>query len=307
MRTIPGLRTFQYTSILALLTMVPFLHAQRPSAERVWTPDRPRPDFPGEFLPDAGEGPAWQIRHTNSGPLEVRLWTVTNPSITNHFYAIRGRIAYDQVQGEGYLEMWNVFSPLREGLPEGRYFSRTKAESGELGSLRGTSGWRDFVLPFDRTGTSNGPIRLEVNLHLAGPGVVRLGPLRLMAFSGTPGPATAFGPRAWWTPRMTGILGGTAGAVLGILGGILGSLSARGRARSFVLTSTQWLMGLGVVLMVAGLLAVAQHQPPHVWTALLFTGLLVTGIFGTNYRSIRRQFAELELRRMTALDASSGG
>lgn len=292
--------------LLALVGVAPSAPAEVVVAERSWSVGPPPADVPSERIRVPVNEAGWQIRHTNAGPLDVRLWTVTNPPITSLVYAVRGQIAYEQVEGEGYLELWNVFAPVREGLPEGRYFSRTLAESGELGKVRGTSGWRAFTLPFDRTGTSNAPTRLEINLHLAGPGVVRLGPLQLVGFPGSTGPGSAVASAGWWAPRTTGILGGIAGALFGTLGGVLGTLTRLGRARAFVLTTIRVSIGLGVALLLAGVFAITQRQPFHVWTTLLATGALLAGIFATNLRQTRRQFAAAELRRMTALDAAGG-
>ena len=116
-----------------------------------------------------------KIENPGNAPINARLVTIENPPIKAMRYAVSGEIRYENVQGQGYMEMWSVF-------PEGRYFSRTLEETGPLGQLTGTSGWREFTLPFDRTGTGNAPNRIEVNLHLPGRGVVFVGPLRLVEF-----------------------------------------------------------------------------------------------------------------------------
>ena len=49
------------------------------------------------------------------------------PAVTGDSYAITGKVAYEGVEGDGYLEMWSVF-------PDGsRYFSRTLDDAGPLG------------------------------------------------------------------------------------------------------------------------------------------------------------------------------
>lgn len=47
-----------------------------------------------------------------------------------------------------------------------------------MSHLSGSSAWRKFTLPFDRTGTKGAPTRLEVNLFLPR-GVLFIGPLKL--------------------------------------------------------------------------------------------------------------------------------
>src|SRR5258706_160420 len=76
-------------------------------------------------------------------------------------YAIIGKIKYESVEGDGFLEMWNYFPPAKPGSPEEKYFSRTLGESGPMGKITGSSDWRVFKVPFNRTGTSNAPARLQ--------------------------------------------------------------------------------------------------------------------------------------------------
>jgi hypothetical protein len=116
-----------------------------------------------------------KIENPNDGPLMTRLLTIEKPPINAMRYAVIAELRYENIQGTGYLEMWSEF-------PEGRYFSRTLGEpgTGPTSQLSGTSGWREFSLPFDRSGTTNAPTRIEVNLHLPGRGVVYVGPLKLI-------------------------------------------------------------------------------------------------------------------------------
>ena len=116
-----------------------------------------------------------KIENLENAPMQVRLLTIEKPLIGAMRYAVSGEIRYENVQGQAYLEMWSDF-------PEGRYFSRTLGDpgSGPMSQMTGTSDWRKFMLPFDRTGTKNAPTRIEVNLFLPGRGVVFVGPLKLI-------------------------------------------------------------------------------------------------------------------------------
>src|SRR5207249_3122263 len=127
-------------------------------------------------------GTVLKTENTNDAPLQLTIFKIEKPSIQSATYAVLGEIKYDNVQGSGYLEMWNYFPPLAPGLPEGQYFSRTLGMdgSGPMSRISGTSSWRPFSLPFDRTETTNLPTRLEINIFLPGRGVVWLGPPRLM-------------------------------------------------------------------------------------------------------------------------------
>jgi hypothetical protein len=124
-----------------------------------------------------------KIENTKDAPLQVRLLTITNPPIKAMHYALVGEIRYTDVQVAAYLETWNVF-------PEGRYFSRTMGApgSGPMSQLSGTSDWRSFTLPFDRTGTRQAPTHIELNLFLPGRGTVLVGPIKLTEFPADPPP-----------------------------------------------------------------------------------------------------------------------
>jgi hypothetical protein len=116
-----------------------------------------------------------KIENTRDAPLGVFLFTIDNPPITAKGYALTGEIKYENVQGDGYLEMWNHFPPEK-------YFSRTLGPAGldPMSKITGTSNWRSFLLPFNRTGTTGAPARLEINILLPGRGVVFLGPMKLV-------------------------------------------------------------------------------------------------------------------------------
>jgi RNA polymerase sigma-70 factor (ECF subfamily) len=117
---------------------------------------------------------ALKIQNTTDGPLQLSLLKIEKPPVTSMNYALSGEIKYEDVHGAGYLEMWSYFPPIRPGVPEGQYFSRTlgAAGSGPMGQIAGTSSWRTYTLPFDRTGTSAPPSRLQFNIFLPGRGAV---------------------------------------------------------------------------------------------------------------------------------------
>ncbi len=114
--------------------------------------------------------PALKVENTSEAALEARLISLEWPAITATRYAITGEVKYEDVQGSGYLEMWSHFQPGE------KYFSRTLGApgSGPMAVISGSSGWRSFSLPFDRSGSTNAVSKLEVNLRLPGKGVVYL-------------------------------------------------------------------------------------------------------------------------------------
>lgn len=216
------------------------------------------------------------------------LTTVDDPPAYSGAYALVGQIRYSDVTGRAYIEMWSVF-------PDGsRYFSRTLDDEGPLAAMTGTSGWREFELPF-AFGDAAPPERVEIGVVLPSAGEIRLRPLQVVAV----GPESSTG---WWSDRTAGLIGGIAGSVLGLLGATIGLLVSRRRARGLVVGTTIGFGLLGAGLVVAGAVAVAVSQPYAVWYPLLLLGgLLVVMSFALRIVA-RRAYTDAELRRMRALN-----
>lgn len=242
-----------------------------------------------------------QIGSTDAG-FETRLLTITNPPISKPLYAITGQIKYENVSGDGYLEMWNYFPPLKAGMPEGKFFSRTLAEYGDMKKIHGTSDWRNFILPFNSEGASGAPTRLEVNLVLPGKGNVYVGPLKVVTYE--PNQLGAI-VRGGWTNGIGPWIGILAVPLVGCFGLLLGWLAKNGRARTFVIFGLRGLALIGVLLIIAGLLAIVRQQPTAVWLPMLLFGVLLSSIF-LQLPTIQRRYEELELRRMNSQDAMAG-
>jgi hypothetical protein len=219
--------------------------------------------------------------------------TVDEPGIRGPRYGVAGEVRYRDVHGAGYLEMWNLW-------PQAQLFTRTLAATGPMKALSGSSEWRPFLLPFFNEPGAAPPTRLIVNIALPGAGTVEVRSLRLMQFADDQNPLIGHG--AWWDDRMGGLVGGSAGGVLGCLGALIGWLSSRGRARVFVLTTLALMAGTSVLLLLAGALAWMRAQPYGVYYPLLLVGLLGIVIPLGLLPAIRRQYQDVELRRMQALD-----
>jgi len=187
-------------------------------------------------------------------------------------------------------------------MPEGMYVSRSLGESGEMGKVSGTSGWRAFRLPFDPSGASGAPTRLEFNMVLPGQGVVFVGPVKLVEYSDGPSGASSPPVGAWWSDRMAGAVFGFGGGGLGCLACLLAGLASRGRSRALVVGLSLGLIGLGAVAVLLGLVALALRQPYGVWFPLLAIGVLVTSVLPFRLKQFQKQYQELELRRMVAID-----
>ena len=243
----------------------------------------------------AGGGPegtaALELRAGGPGSTSFHLVTVIQPPVGGAAYVVSGLVRYDDVEGQGYLEMWTSFPDDR------RFFTRTTAAGGTLAALHGASGWRRFELPFDPGGTA--PSRLEISLVLPGRGTVWLGPLRLEPQAGAAGTATT----AWWDERAGNQFGGLLGGVLGAVGAIIGVLSGAGKARRLVVGLLLGLVVVGAGLALVGAAAALSAQPRHVWYPVLLPGGLAVVVGLAVLPVVRRRFAADELRRMDALDA----
>ncbi|HMP77745.1 MAG TPA: hypothetical protein PKE12_15725 [Kiritimatiellia bacterium] len=122
--------------------------------------------------------PAARVLNAETTPRTESLAVMEKPDIQSARYAVVGEVAYQDVDGVAYLEMWNHFAN------GGAYFSRTLADSGPMGKLSGTSPKRAFLLPFQNEEGAPAPVRLEINVVLPGRGSVDVGPLRLIEYSG---------------------------------------------------------------------------------------------------------------------------
>jgi hypothetical protein len=226
------------------------------------------------------------------GPATEQIWVVEQPAPSGDQYAITGSVAYEDVEGEAFLEMWSEF-------PDGsRYFSRGLDERGPMARLAGSSPARPFVLPFFLTPDSPRPVRLELNVVLPAGGRVSVRDLRL----GSGAEATAV-PGAWWSEQTAGLLGGAAGSAVGLLGALIGTLCTLGRGRRFVMAGLLALGVSGLALLAAGLVALALGQPYAVWYPLVLMGVLDPVLAFSLLPTARRRFEAIELRRMRALDA----
>ena len=256
----------------------------------------------GEVLPpgDQRHFEVLRIAETGAGPHTVPVAVIERPAVTTGQYAIRGQVRCMDVEGEGYLEMWNVF-------PRERAFSRGVSPSGPMGSLKGTSPWRRFVLPFLMGGnTKMRPERLEFNVVLPGRGVVELGPVELVEYPSREA-AMADASEAqemWWSLAASVCFFTGLGVLLGCIGALTGLLASRGRCRGLVMGIMRAMLVIGVAALAMGVVAVFKSQPFAVFFPLLLAGLIAAFLSLVLTSAIRRQYEQHELRKMQALDVA---
>ncbi len=114
----------------------------------------------------------------------------------------------------------------------------------------------------------------------------------------------------WWSGTEAGIVGGVGGSLVGLFGAIVGTLSGllipKGKGRSFLLTLVVVLAGVGIVVDVVGLVAIAQGQPYHVWYPFILMGPMMTVLFGVGFFVLRHRYEQVELERMKNRNMAEG-
>jgi hypothetical protein len=202
--------------------------------------------------------------------------------------------------------MWSYF-------PDGScYFSRTAGEVGPMQKITGTSDWRPVLLPFINNPGNPRPTKLVVNVILPGKGEIDLTGMTLTqnATAPTSAPTTAPAVGAaqahggWWDPREGGWIGALGGTTMGLLGGMVGLLVHLKAARHVTFAVLYALIGCGGLSLIAGVIALSRAQPYEVYYPLLLLGVLCVIIPAASLPPIRRQYRDIELRRMQALDAA---
>jgi hypothetical protein len=248
-----------------------------------------------------------KIEKTNStpfAPLEITLLTITNSSLIKKVHSVNFDTKYENVANEtlvqplpgeaahwvgAYIALWSHYAPEAQG---------GDLKSNSLSSvIEGTSNWKPQLFSLSRSlyvdGTPVLPVRVDLKISLPETGTVYLRPLKLMGRS-----------QNWWSPQMAGLVGGIGGSVIGCLGGLIGILAGMGKGRRFVLATTTILIITGITLVVTGVVAVAMKQPYAVWYPLLLGGTILTFVLSINLYSIKRRYDDLEIRRMTSIDAT---
>jgi len=222
-----------------------------------------------------------------------------DPGITQPVYAIRGMVRYEDVAGEGYLQLDSDFGD------RGTYFTKSLAEAGPLQKLSGSSDWRPFILPFyadtgDPGTTAPLAESLTLSLVLPGTGTVYLRDVALYQYAEGEDPmaqATSFpGMR---TAMLVGAIGGT---LVGIWGGLIGLLASRGKARGFAIASANIMLIAGTVILAMGTYAFMSGQPYAAWYPLTMLGVIIVVVVGIMRRVLPRRYASVELQKMQSMD-----
>jgi hypothetical protein len=108
----------------------------------------------------------------------------------------------------------------------------------------------------------------------------------------------------WWTDQEAGLIGGISGSVLGVLGGVFGSIAGicvpKGKCKGLVYGLATFMIGVGIISLIAGVAASLFDQPYSVYYPLLIIGIVCTLCMGCVMPSIRHRYREADHRRLEA-------
>jgi hypothetical protein len=108
---------------------------------------------------------------------------------------------------------------------------------------------------------------------------------------------------AWWTIQQANNIGAIGGGAVGVVGAVVGSMSilvVRGRAKPLMVGLLVTMILVGLVSLGAGVAALVQKQPYHVWYPISLGGFLSTCIFGSLLPICLFGYRKAEVRRMEA-------
>lgn len=282
-----------------------------------------------------------KVEKTNNTPLELTLLTITNSALLKNAKSIVFDVKYENLQqliilftnrfyfGSQAKYMYQHAFPQLE-IPTGviiRYepfagsncnFPPPRVSSGKITMglhyppevqggdettndetqyILGTSNWKREDYAIMPSGEIL-PTQLELKLYLPGPGTIYLRPIKLLGVE-----------QDWWSPQIMGmvggaLIGGVGGTLIGLCGALIGCLVGMGKARRFVLALTKALIALGIVLTIVGIVAATSKQSWALWYPLVLLGGITTLVCSVNLYPIKRRYDELEIRRMTSMDAT---
>ena len=232
------------------------------------------------------------------------LIELPEPGISSPVYALRGMLQYEDVQGDAFLQLDNDFGE------KGTFITKSLAPTGPLRKITGSSDWRPFVLPFYANSGNQAdgklllPEKLTLSLYLPGSGTVSVAEVGLYQYANGEDPLQMYMQGGqWFSSRTAGWVGGIGGALLGLWGALIGIVSSRGKARGFAVGSANALLFIGLVSLIAGVVALRMAQPYAVYYPLLLLGVIIVAVMAMLRRTLSARYEQFELKRMQSMDA----
>ena len=264
-------------------------------------------------LPTQAEELVKDISFTAGEPLTITavpgepahlLIELPEPGISSMVYALKGRVRYENVQGDAFLQLDSYFGAT------GTFFTKSLAATGPLRKITGSSDWRPFVLPFHANagdqvdGIMRLPEKLTLSLFLPASGTVSIAEVGLYQYANGEDPLQMNKQAGqWFSNRTAGWIGGIGGTMLGLWGALIGVVSSRGLARGFAVGSANVILFIGIVSLIAGLVALSIAQPYAVYYPLLLLGIIIVAVMAMLRRTLSARYEQLELKRMQSMDA----
>jgi MFS family permease len=114
----------------------------------------------------------------------------------------------------------------------------------------------------------------------------------------------------WWNAQAGTWIGALGGAGLGTFGGLLGAAigvcAPRGIGRKPILAIATLLIAVGVISLIAGIVAAIISQPRHVYYPLLLIGFILTVVLGSLMPVTMARYRAAEQRRIDAQSIRQG-
>jgi len=220
---------------------------------------------------------------------------------TTSMYVVRGLVRYSDVEGDAYLEMWNI-------MPGGnRFFSRALGNAGPVRKIQGSSDWREFALPANLMHLKPESVTLEINVVMPGKGTIELKELTVSELTASDFRAlliAGFGNRMAIIPGVLLVVflvvaAGIWGALFGCLAG---SLVPRGKGRKLLTRMCIISIAVGIISLSFGILALCLGQSYYVWLPFTLFGIIFVFVFSCCFPAIKKQYEQFEQRKMQALD-----
>lgn len=215
-----------------------------------------------------------------NGAGTITVLTLDHPPVRDDAFAIRGQIRYADVSTPGHLQLIATFA---DGSQE---TSRAAAPFGPMSQLKGTSDWREFMLPSLGKHAHECPTRIEVSVVLPGGGTVYLGRAGLVEGLANRRPRDL----GWLEPTRLRLVAGALAGALAVYGVLVLLLARRGAARVLVVTMTVLVTALSCAAVGCACAAMLGSEERETLYPLALVGMLGVAMCVGMLRLIKRRY-----------------